>query len=303
MKSSIFKPQFCVFRYLFIFCNTIKQDDKTAQTAERKVITMLEAHKEFIKSTIDKLSIDKRIVGILAGGSFITGEMDEFSDIDLVIVSTNDSYNRIMAERFDIVHSMGSTLSVFTGEHVGEPRLLISLYEQDTLHVDFKFVKLDDVHKRVEDPVVLWQQDSLIDEEMKKSKAHFPTPDVQWIEDRFWVWVHYGALKIGRDELFETIDFISFLRQNVIGSLILMKCGHLPRGVRRIEFDAPEYLERLKQTVASHDKDSCIRAIEKIVELYIELREYFKNEDFIYRTNAQKATLAYFNSVKHANHN
>jgi hypothetical protein len=28
--------------------------------------------------------------------------------------------------------------------------------------------------------------------------ARFPEPDLQWIEDRFWVWVHYGATKIGR---------------------------------------------------------------------------------------------------------
>ncbi len=259
---------------------------------------VLNSHEQFTKHTINTLSKDKRIVGILAGGSFITGDMDEFSDIDFVVVSTNDSYDEILAKRFDIVGSLGNVLSAFTGEHVGEPRLLICLYEENTLHVDFKFVKLDDVNKRVENPAILWQQGNLIDEEMKKSKAYFPTPDLQWIEDRFWVWVHYGALKIGRGELFETIDFISFLRQNVIGSLTLMKCGHLPRGVRKIEFDATEYLERLKQTVASYDRDSCIKATEMIIELYIELREHFKCEKFIYRTNAQKASIAYFNSIK-----
>ena len=97
---------------------------------------------------------------------------------------------------------------------------------------------------------------------MKKSNASFPTPDLQWMEDRFWVWVHYGALKIGRGELFETIDFISFLRQNVIGSLALMK------------------------------------SIEMIIELYVELREYFKDEGFIYRTEAQNASVNYLNGIK-----
>ncbi len=209
---------------------------------------MLKIHKQFISNTIDVFSKDKRIVGILAGGSLITGDMDEFSDIDFVIVSTNENYDEIMAERFDIVRSLGNVIAVFTGEHVGEPRLLVCLYEQNTLHVDFKFVKLDDVHKRIEDPVVLWQQGNLVDEQMKKSSAHFPTPEIQWIEDRFWIWIHYVALKIGRGELFETIDFISFLRQSAIGPLVLMKGGHLPRGVRKLEFDAEEHLERLKQT-------------------------------------------------------
>ncbi len=260
---------------------------------------MLKMHKEFTENAINKLSKDKRIVGLLAGGSFITKDMDEFSDIDLVVVIANDSYDEIMAERFNIANSLGSVLSAFTGEHVGEPRLLICLYEKDTLHVDFKFVKLDDVHNRVENPVILWQKDTLIEEEMKKSKAYFPIPNLQWIEDRFWIWVHYVALKIGRGELFETIEFISFLRQNVIGSLILMKCGYLPRGVRKIEFDATEhYFERLKQTIVSYEKESCIKSIEIIIELYIELREYFKSEEFIYRTKAQGAAIQYFNNIK-----
>ncbi len=259
---------------------------------------MLQSHEQFTQKTIAKLTKDDRIVGILAGGSFITNEMDEYSDIDFVIVVTNESYEAIMIERFDIINKLGHVLAVFTGEHVGEPRLLISLYEENTLHVDFKFVKLADVHHRIEDPVILWQKENLIDEEMKKSEANYPMPNLQWIEDRFWVWVHYAALKIGRGELFETIEFISFLRQNVIGSLVLLKSGHLPRGVRKIEFDAPEYLEQLKQTVASYDRKSCINALEMIIKLYIELREYFKDENFIYHYAAQKVALTYLNNIK-----
>ncbi|MER7057532.1 MULTISPECIES: hypothetical protein [unclassified Streptomyces] len=34
-------------------------------------------------------------------------------------------------------------------------------------------------------------------------------PDLQWIEDRFWIWVHYGATKLGRGELFEVNGFLA----------------------------------------------------------------------------------------------
>ena len=58
---------------------------------------------------------------------------------------------------------------------------------------------------------------------------------MQWFEDRFWIWVHYATIKIARGELFETIEFISFLRETVIGPMLQIKNGYLPKGVRKIE--------------------------------------------------------------------
>ncbi len=50
---------------------------------------------------------------------------------------------------------LGHFLSGFTGEHVGEPRVLICLYDNPLLHVDIKFLTLEELHPRVETPVVL----------------------------------------------------------------------------------------------------------------------------------------------------
>jgi hypothetical protein len=111
-----------------------------------------------------------------------------------------------MEERFKIVEKLGNILGRFTGEHVGEPRLVICLYGPPLLHVDFKFVSIDDIGIRVEDPIVLWERDNAITDSLKSEKAKFPMPKLQWIEDRFWVWVHYGATKIGKNELFESIE-------------------------------------------------------------------------------------------------
>src|SRR5256885_4988237 len=66
-----------------------------------------------------------------------------------------------------------------------------------------------------------------------------PISQVQWIEDRFWVWVHYIAVKIARGELFEAIDALEFVRARVLGPLILSEAGGQPNGVRRVEQTAP----------------------------------------------------------------
>lgn len=256
-------------------------------------------HKSFIDNSIKLLKDDLRIVGVAAGGSYITNEMDEYSDIDLIIAISANYYEEVMNERYEIAGKLGTLLSAFTGEHVGEPRLLICLYGSELLHVDLKFVSINDIAKRVEDPAILWQRGNCISEALKVENAKFPTLSLQWIEDRFWVWIHYGATKIGRGEIFETIEFISSLRQMVIGPLILMKNGKLPRGVRKIEFDAPNSITLLKDTIPSYSIESCIKSLNVIIQMYIELREYFITEDFVKRVEAEKYSIAYLNKISY----
>lgn len=254
-------------------------------------------HREFLDKSIPIFQKDMRIAGITAGGSYISGDMDEFSDIDLVIAVKPEHLEQVMNERLQIATGLGNLLSGFTGEHVGEPRLLICLYGPPLLHVDLKFVSLPDVAKRVEDPVILWERDNIVSDALQYGEAKFPMPNLQWIEDRFWVWVHYGATKIGRGEIFETIEFISFLRQNVIGPLLLMKNGKLPRGVRKIEFNAPDSLPLLVRTVPSHNAKSCVEALEIIIELYLELRGNLAGDSLEMRTSAEEHSRSYLSSV------
>lgn len=257
-------------------------------------------HQDFINNAVEMLKQDHRIAGVALGGSYINGIMDEFSDLDFVIAIYPEYAAEVMSQRIEIVGKLGELLSAFTGEHVGESRLIISLYDSPLLHVDYKFVSLDDMGKRVEDPVILYQKNNCFTNAFSKEPAKFPLPDLQWIEDRFWVWVHYGAGKIGRQEIFEAMDHISFLRQSVIAPLILMKNGKLPRGGRKIETDAPDDLTALLETVAVHDVQSCVKALKATAKLYIQLREPYLNGTLIVRKSAEQRALAYLDSISEA---
>jgi predicted nucleotidyltransferase len=227
-----------------------------------------EPHREFLQRSMDRLRDDQRIVGVAAGGSFITDSMDEFSDLDLIITIEPAHQAEVMAERMNIAASLGKLLAAFTGEHVGEPRVLICLYEAPLLHVDLKFVSLEDVAIRVEDPVVLWERDGRLSSALAHGKAEYPTRSPQWMEDRFWIWVHYAATRIARGELFEAIGFLAFLRGAVLGPLALARAGARPTGVRKIETVAPAFALKLRRTVASYDAADCLRALRACVELY-----------------------------------
>jgi predicted nucleotidyltransferase len=259
---------------------------------------VLKKHKQMIHKVLQFAENDDRIAGLALGGSYITNNMDEFSDLDFVVVTKTESYKEIMSERLSIVENFGKLLSAFTGEHVGEPRLIICLYASPLLHVDFKFVSIDDSSHRIENPTILYEHNNCLSEAFMKEAAVFPTPNLQWIEDRFWVWIHYAATKIARGELFEVIDFLSFLRQVVISPLLQMKNGKLPRGVRKVEIEIPNEIDSLNQTVAIHEICSCVRAVQASINLYIDLREYHMQVGFYKHEEAERIATEFLDEIE-----
>ncbi len=231
-----------------------------------------EPHRAFLERALAVFREDARLVGVAAGGSFVTDEVDAHSDLDLVLAVSPEAWPAILDQRIPIAAALGSLLAAFTGEHVGEPRLVICLFGPPLLHVDLKFVSLDDAHDRVEDPVILWQRGRALGEAFARAPARYPEPDLAWIEERFWVWVHYTGLKIERGELFEALNALGFFRFKVLGPLALQRAGARPDGVRRVERHAPSVAARLARCVGRAEAAACVTALEAVVDLYAELR-------------------------------
>lgn len=217
---------------------------------------------------------DETLIGLAVAGSWLTNEIDEFSDLDLILV-TKEKITDDKTRMIDYASQYGPLLSAFTGEHVGEPRLLICLYNDPLLHVDIKFVTLQEFGERIETPVLLSDSQGLLQQVIDQTEPKFPYPDFQWIEDRFWTWIHYALLKVGRGEYFEALDFIAYLRMMVFGPLLHIKNGNLPRGVRKAETQLNfEDIEDLKLTVGALDKAALIAALENSITLYLKLRRH-----------------------------
>jgi hypothetical protein len=175
--------------------------------------------RQFAERAKEVLITDGNVIGLAVSGSWLTNEMDEFSDLDLILV-TQDKISADKDKMLGYAKCLGDLLSGFTGEHVGEPRVLICLYDNPLLHVDIKFVTLEEFHIRIETPTILLDKASRLQQALDNSRPKFPYPDYQWIEDRFWIWIHYALLKIGRGEYLEAYDFFCFLRMVVFGPLL-----------------------------------------------------------------------------------
>ncbi|MFD0337362.1 hypothetical protein ACFVH0_01505 [Streptomyces sp. NPDC127117] len=134
--------------------------------------------------------------------------------------------------------------------------------------MDFKFVRAADFALRTEDPEIRRGRGGTLATALTRLPPSTAPFNRQWIEDRFRVWVHYGATKLGRGELFETIGFLVLLRGTVLGPLVALKAGADPHGVRHLENIAPEQARGLQTTLCGHDRREAGQALLAAVELY-----------------------------------
>jgi predicted nucleotidyltransferase len=225
-------------------------------------------HSRFLNDVLPRIRQDARVAGVAVAGSIAGGAPDVYSDVDLIVVIDDEAFDSVMQERLTLIGSWAALVAGFTGEHVGEPRLIITLVGPPLLHVDFKFVRASDFADRVEDPDILWDRDGGLADTLAEGPPATPSLDLQWIEDRLWIWVHYGATKLGRGELFEVIGFLNYLREAVLGPLAARRVGAIPRGVRHLESIAPDEARDLQATLCSYDRHDAGQALFASIELY-----------------------------------
>lgn len=253
---------------------------------------------EFASNASRVLETDNNVIGLAVGGSWITGKIDEFSDLDLIVV-TRERISDNKSAMIAYAKRLGQFLTGFTGEHVGEPRVLICLYDNPLLHVDLKFLTLEEFEHRVESPFILLDNHGQLQSMVDNTLSTFPYPDYQWIEDRFWIWVHYALLKIGRGELFEALDFFGFLRMVVLGPLLHIKNGNLPRGVRKVETELDEIdFNDLKLTIPSYDRKSLLDSLRNSVSLYRKLRKSLFYDNVQLQTETEDRVMLYFDEIE-----
>jgi predicted nucleotidyltransferase len=256
--------------------------------------------KEFAEKAASILKDDSNTIGLAVGGSWLTNEIDEFSDLDLLLI-TKEKISDDKAKMIEYANRFGKLLTGFTGEHVGETRLLICLYDNPLLHVDIKFLTTEEFNHRVETPALLLDKEGQLQKILNETESKFPYPDYHWIEDRFWVWVHYMLTKIERGEYVEAFDCFSMLRGMIFGPLLHIKNGKLPRGVRKAETQmVEEDFQQLLSTLPSYSKVGLLAALQNAVDLYNDLRKFLFTKEVNLQIETETRVMEYFNKVKSA---
>jgi predicted nucleotidyltransferase len=253
--------------------------------------------KDFALKAAAILKQDETVIGLTVGGSWLSDELDDFSDLDLILV-TKEKISTDKLKMLNYAQQLGDFLSGFTGEHVGEPKLLVCLYDNPLLHVDIKFLTIDEFAQRVENPIILLDTNDQLKLVIENTKAVFPYPNYQWLEDRFWIWIHYTLGKIARGELFEAIDAIGYIRANVIGQLFHIQNNDLPRGMRKVEAKLKaDQIHYLKETIPHYNKKSSLLSLNKTIEIYKQLRTDLYDSSIQLQIKTEKVVMDYYKDI------
>lgn len=252
---------------------------------------------QFAKRAAELLKNDPGVIGLAVAGSWITNEIDPYSDLDLILVTKEQVAGNKQA-MLAYAGRLGKLLNAFTGEHVGEPRLLICLFDDPLLHVDIKFLTLPEFHARIENPDILLDREGALAEVIAATTAVWPYPDYQWLEDRFWTWIHYTATKLGRGEYFEALDSIGFLRARVLAPLMQVKNGLRPKALRKVEKELPAAdLDELTATVADYDPATIAEALMHCARIYRTLRAQLFPQGTTLHTATEQRSMEYLQQV------
>src|SRR3990172_6702619 len=173
------------------------------------------------------------VVGMAVAGSFADGNADLLSDVDLRLYVPPEAIERTVGWIPALAARCGRVVALFTGEHVGNPTLTIALYD-DLVHVDFDVLSSAGVgeHNQGLPVFVLWERDG-ISGELPGYYQVDVAEDLRWLEARVWTWSWYIQTKVMRGELYEALDGLQYIRDQVLFRLIAFERGARPAGGRR----------------------------------------------------------------------
>lgn len=218
-----------------------------------------EAHGSFLLRALPVLQAEPPVQAVIVSGSAVTGNMDEWSDLDLVVLVDDAAERTFTGQHFVVVQRLGTLLTAHRADHFGEPRLLICLYDAPLLHVDLKFMAVKDAGTLRYASELLWSRG---EPPQLPAPAPPPTPDLQWYADRLPGWAHYMGTKLGRGELFEAMASLEFFRARFMVPLITIEAGRAPRGPRRLEETGSPRLGDLRRTYCPCDRGEILKAAE-----------------------------------------
>jgi predicted nucleotidyltransferase len=235
---------------------------------------------------------DADIVAMVVTGSFATGDADELSDVDLRVYVRPGAVEGVVARVPDLAAAGGRVVALFVAEHLGIPTLTIVLYD-DLVHVDFDVVAADRAaeHNDGLPAVVLWEREPISDA-LPGTYAPEVAAGLRWLEARIWTWSWYIQSKVLRGELYEALDGLQYVRDQVLFRLLAFHGDRRPAGGRRAEAAVGEHRDPFARTVpTSLDPTSFLAALREEIDLYRRLADPLLERHGIQTAEARTVVL------------
>ena len=217
---------------------------------------------------------DPDVVGMAVTGSFATGIADKVSDVDLRVYARSGAVDTVVARVPELAAACGRVVAIFVAEHLGIPTLTIVLFN-DLVHVDFDVVSVDRAaeHNAGLPAVMLWERET-ISAALPGTYGSDIAADVRWMEARIWTWSWYIQSKVLRAELYEALDVLQYVRDQVLFRLLAFGRGDRPAGGRRAEAVVGDHADAFPRTVPiALEHAAVLEALRAEIDLYRRLAD------------------------------
>lgn len=229
-------------------------------------------HSLVVSRFVEACSVDDRIVAAFLCGSHARGEADEYSDVDLGVITKDDALENVMAERVAFVRQLGQPVFM---EDFGHDRIAFFILADGT-ECELVFGREGALEELDVGSFV-----TLVDKRGILDGTEFPLPrpdrderreQVRQILNWFWHDLSHFMAALGRGELWWACGQLEALRRYCVN---LLRIEH---GVEAQE-EAYEKLEEavpgselaaLQPTFCPMERDAMLRAALDVVSFFRE---------------------------------
>ncbi len=239
---------------------------------------------------------DQRIIAAFLGGSFAAGEADQYSDLDIYLVTTDEAYAEFFAERQAFMRRLGEPVFLEDFNSFGFDMLIFTF--ADGVEGELALAPENNFGHIHGGPYeVLVDKKGLLAGKVLPLLA--PTEEQQVKTLRYliyWFWEDLSHFITGmqRGQLWLAYSYIEQTRRKCVN------LAHLrhdftaePSGYADVEKDLPrEQLLPLQATFCPMERDSMLQAVETIVDVYRQIaRPLAKEHSIEYPVDLEQVLL------------
>lgn len=230
-------------------------------------------HQAIIDRFVEACQNDERVVAALLRGSHATGVADEYSDLDLSLITTDESYDDFLARREAFVRLLGEPVFL---EDFDNPNILFFTFADGT-ECELTYGRQGQF-----DHINRGHYEVLLDKQRLLEGAVFSGREPTHMEQKetlrrlvYWFWhdlSHFTAA-VARGQLWWGYGQLEVLRRNCVDLARLREnFSAEPEDYEKLELVLPvERLSILKATFCPLEQDAMLRAALVIVQFYQEL--------------------------------
>jgi hypothetical protein len=252
------------------------------------------AQQEFLDRAVSIAEKDSRFIGLALHQE--SDHEHEFTDLEFVFVCAPISFGDCAADLKGVAEALGPLLLSYEQEKTDAERELSCLYDEPLRRIDLRLLPTDGA-AMLRHPRVLWERDGTLSAELAKYRDVAPVIDLQWMEDRFWLWLHSAAMALKEGAIFEALHQMSCLRTRILAPMLLKKQAQPADALKGLEQAGGDELSSLRATVPLYDARSCEISLREAAKLYVGLRETLAPEELVRHRRAEMAVMRHLHTV------